>query len=726
MFLSRRFGIPLALALLATHGFAEENLGTVRVESSTIDDRFAHKKEEISSTALLGGDKIDMAHTENIQQMLQRIPGLTTELSTGDSLKIHIRGVENQMYMGEKPGVAVVIDGVPVFERTGKVNIDMDNIESIRVIKGGASYLFGDDALSGAVIITTKRGVKQTELFGAAEAGSYGYRKYIARAGYANDDLSFHLQASQRASDGYHENSEYDNKYLNGKLQYLIDDSSDLNLGMEYSQREKDSHGTVGGVSEARDNPKSEYNGYQPSRDYARMFDVELLKLFATYAKDFDDQSNLLLSAYMYTDTTEYVSAPQTRDANGSFSPQFGDDDYVYDNHYEQVQRGLKGEYRSSFERSAALLGVDLRMNSYDNKVIYRVAQRLTYRPPHAYAQAGDFKSDDTTDENVYAIYGEYKHALTDALSLTANLRFDAIMLDYEDSMRNQFDKRFNVYSYRLGGSYQMGESDALFANFSTGFRAPTVTQLYAGEVSTYGSTISNPGLKPEHSYNYELGLRGVKGGINYEASLFWIDRQEFIMKSSGNYGDTDTTDKWDNIGGAVHRGAELSLGGSITQTIGGSLAYTYLDAYYTDYRNFGIDLDGDAQQSNVTFFDVTDNEIPRTSAHMIDLVVDYRPTKVLYFMAELNARSSYYADDLNEIEIAGHGTLNLLASYAPKIGDLALELFARVDNVFDKQYYSTARSSSDRNEDGIFDAEDLSITVNQGRSYLAGLNMTF
>ena len=104
---------------------------------------------------MISGEKVDRAHTENIQQMLQSIPGVTTDLQSGDSLKIHIRGIENQVYMGEKPGVAVVIDGVPVFERTGRVNIDMDNIESIKVIKGGASYLFGDDALSGAVIITT-------------------------------------------------------------------------------------------------------------------------------------------------------------------------------------------------------------------------------------------------------------------------------------------------------------------------------------------------------------------------------------------------------------------------------------------------------------------------------------------------------------------------------------------------------------------------------------------
>ncbi|MDX1296478.1 MAG: TonB-dependent receptor plug domain-containing protein, partial [Sulfurimonadaceae bacterium] len=135
-------------------------LDTLSVTASTIDERFDSMKHEVSNVSTISGEQVDNAHAENIQQVLQSIPGITTEVSGGDSLKIHIRGVENQRFMGEKPGVAVVIDGVPVFERTGKVNIDLDNIESIKVVKGGASYLFGDDALSGAVIITTKRGAK--------------------------------------------------------------------------------------------------------------------------------------------------------------------------------------------------------------------------------------------------------------------------------------------------------------------------------------------------------------------------------------------------------------------------------------------------------------------------------------------------------------------------------------------------------------------------------------
>ena len=719
--------ICCALVINAT----ASDLGTVQVESSTISDRFESKKTEVSSSSTISGTTVDEAHTKNIQQVLQSIPGLTTEVTTGDSLKIHLRGVENQMYMGEKPGVAIVIDGVPVFERTGKVNIDLDNIESIKVIKGGASYLFGDDALSGAVIITTKKGAKYNKNFGAVELGNFNYKKLLARTGYANDDLSFHVQASQRKADGYHENSDYNTKYLNGKFQYYIDDSSDLTFGLEYSDRKKDSHGTVGGETEAKNNPKSVYNGNQDSRDYTRKFDVDLLKLFLTYAKNFQNNSNLLVNGYVYTDTTEYISSPQTKDGTNTADPTLDDSDYVYDNHYEQIQRGIKSEYRTSYKSFATLLGIDLRANEYKNKATYRVNQALvTYPggPPVVtpdFFKVGDFKSDSKTDENVYAIYGEYKHEFNEKVSLTANLRHDTIVYDYKDYQKNNYNEKFGVYSYRIGGNYQLDKDSTIYVNYSTGFRAPTVSQLYAGDVSTWGDTLNNPDLKPEKSLNYEIGFRTKKSGISYDISVYQLDRKDFIMKTSGNYGDTSTTDMWDNIGGARHRGLELSAKGGLTKNLSFNLAYTYLDAKYTDYDNYGMTL-GSGWGATVVTYDLTGNDIPRTPKHQINLIANYQATKGLKFTGEVNGKSGYYADDLNQLDIEAHATLNLLVDYKMKVSDYELSTFARVDNVFDKQYYNSARSSSDRNEDGVFDHEDLSITVNPGRVYTVGASVKF
>jgi len=713
---------------------AASDLGTIQVESTTIDDRFESKKTEVSSISTISGTKVDEMHVENIQQILQSIPGITTESSTGDSLKIHLRGVENQMYMGEKPGVAVVIDGVPVFERTGKVNIDLDNIESIKVIKGGASYLFGDDALSGAVIITTKKGAKSAINLATAEIGSYGYQKLLARTGYANENFSTHLQASERKGDGYHEDAAYDTKYLNGKLQYYIDESSDITLGFEYSEREKDTHGTVGGETEAETNPQSIYDGNQDSRDYTRGYDVNLFKLFATYAKDFDNNSNLLVNGYMYTDDTSFLSSPQTKDDNNTAQSSYDDEDYVYNNDYEQIQRGIKSEFRTSSNSFATLLGIDLRDNEYKDKSTYLVSQALVvYGGPSAgtyqgYYQPGDFKSDSSTDENVYAVYGEYKQGITKDLTATANLRYDIIKYDYEDYLDNKYKEEFNVYSYRLGANYQLNEKSTIYVNFSTGFRAPTVSQLYAGDTSTWGSTLNNPDLDPEESFNYEIGFRTNHNGIHYDLSVYQLDRKDFIMKTSGNYGDTDATDMWDNIGGARHRGLELAINGNATEKLSFNVAYTYLKAEYTDYANYGMTLGADTYSTPapVYYYDVTGNDIPRTPRHQINIIADYMANKNLKLTAEVNGKTSYYADDLNQLKIDGHATLNLAMNQKTDFSGYEVNFFTRIDNVFDKQYYTSARSSSDRNEDGVFNMEDLSITVNPGRIFTAGLSAKF
>ena len=708
--------------VVASMLFAEE-LGIINVESSTIDDKFDNKKTEVSNTSTISGTDVDNEHIDNINQVLRGITGITSEVTTGDSLKIHIRGVENQMYMGEKPGVAVVIDGVPVFERTGSVNIDLDNIESIKVIKGGASYLFGDDALSGAVVITTKRGAKYNNSFFSSEFGSYGYSKLLARQGFSNDKFNAHIQISQRKSDGYHEDSDYLSKYLNGKVQYYIDDTSDLTFGLEMSKREKDSHGTVGGVTEANTNPKSIFTGNMESRDYTRNFDVELQKYFLTYSKDFENNSNLLLNAYIYKDDTTFMSRPQEYDATGVKKTTYTDDDYVYDNDYSQIQKGIKAEYRLSFDSSAMLLGLDLRDNNYKNRTTYRVAQRLTFRPPHRYASVGDDSSNNDTDESVYAIYGEYKYAFTSDFSMTTNLRYDKIKLDYTDSKSNSLKKEFDVFSYRLGANYQLASDWTLYANYSTGFRAPTISQLFAGDVTTYGATINNPDLKPEKADNYEIGVRAKYSGIIYDLSLFMIDRKDFIMKSTGNYGGNSKTEySWENIGGARHTGLEFSAKGKLIDDLSMGLAYTYLDAKYTKYDTFVMDL----YANGLKTYSPTDNTIPRTPKHRVNLALDYQITPSLIANANIESVSKYYADDLNTLEIEEHTTLDMGLRYTTKISKYEVSLFAKVENVFDKHYYNSARASGDRDENGVFDYEDLSITVNQGRFYSAGLSLKF
>ncbi|MFC1536255.1 TonB-dependent receptor [Pseudomonadota bacterium] len=721
-----------ASMLLMPNITAAEDMGLMRVDSTTIDDRFDSKRGEPSNISVISGERVEKAHVENIKQVLDGIPGVTAELQSQDSLKIHIRGVENQRFMGERPGVAVVIDGVPVFERTGRVNINMDDIESIKVIKGGASYLFGDDALAGAVIITTKRGAKMAGGHLAAEAGSFGYKRGLARAGFAADKVSGHVQFSRRDAESFYFQGQYKADYLNGKLQYYTSDSSDLTFGWEVAKRFKDSHGTVTGVTQAALDPTS-ING----RDYARNYNVDLGKFYLTYANDISETSNLMMNIYQFSDHTKFWTAP-VRYGLAPFPPYPAVTDvnaYQNDNDYKQVQRGLKSEMRVAGEALAWMGGVDLRDNSYDNKVTVLQDHR-TSPFGGAVVTAGTVRSDNKTRERMYALYGELKYNLINNLTVTMNGRYDHVRLGYEDYLpaapAPTLSKHFNVGSWRGGINYELGENTSLFSNVSTGFRAPTINQLFAGTISLTGNVAANPNLKPEQAYNYEIGLRGrldVAGGLEWDIAAFQIDRKDFILNVAGQYALSGTTDQYQNIGGMRNRGVELAIKSDQDQLYSFDLAYTLLDAKFTQYDNFNLLIGNRYGVHTLTPYNNSGNVVPRAPKHKLFLAARVKPVAGLTITTEMNAQSSYFADEINQEKIGGHAIFDLVANYDFSTGSnnaITWNLFGRVDNVLDRTYYNTARGYYDSNADDAYNAEDLSIVVNPGRRYTAGISATF
>jgi len=723
--------ISILLLSFTTTTMAED-LGIIQVESTTIDDKFDSKREEPSNIGAISGKTVDRAHTENIQQLLQSIPGVTTEVQSGESLKIHIRGVENQTYMGERPGVAVVIDGVPVFERTGRVNIDLDNIESIKVIKGGASYLFGDDALAGAVIITTKRGASQEGVKMSYEVGSFDYQKRLIRAGYAGENWSGHIQRSRRKTDGYYDDSGSQSDYLNGKLQYYIDDSSDLTFGFEQSERMKNSHGAVRGVTNAKNDPESkdpsnEYN------DYATHYEVELAKYFLTYSQDINDTDNLMVNVYRYMDNTQFDSSPADSDPTV----------YRYANDYAQIQRGLKTEYRAGGETIGWMAGLDLRKNDYENYVEYISCLDMGWGS----CTVGDASSDNFTEENMAALYGEIKFKVSDSLVLTTNARYDRMDYDYTDfeTASRSGTAKFEVASWRLGANYAARENLDIYGNISTGFRTPTVRQLFVGTNSPTQSTDPNPNLTPEEAINMELGIRTRTAlfgtPLDIDIAIFQIDRKDFIQSSSGLYS-TGPDNMWENVGDVRNRGLELAIQTDAQDTFSWELAYTYLNAKYSKYDNFLLHVEpignacpagytpvigwGGTVSDCYTSYDNTGNYVPRVPKHKVNLIGRYRPTSNWIITGEMTASSPYFADEINQEDISGHTVFNLLVNYDREVGNSTWSFFARVDNLFDKYYYNTARASGDSNDNGVYNEEDLSIVVNQGRTLSAGISVSF
>ncbi len=747
---------PLAACLLlaapTTWAADAARLDEVTVTSTTIDDRFDAKRDEPSNISVISGKKVDDAHIQNAIQVLQSIPGVTADLSSGDEIKIKLRGIENQRYMGEKPGVAIVIDGVPVFERTGKVNIDLDNIESIKVIKGGASYLFGEDALAGAVVITTKRGAKYAGVTVGGEVGSFGYRKQLARVGFSGEKGNGHIQLSSRESDDYYFQSAYKTDYLDGNFNLYLSDTSDLTFGFEKSDRAKDKHGSVKGATQAELDPQGILG-----RDYTRKYDVGLQKLNLTYSNNYTPQSNVLLMGYEYRDHTTFWSGPQSLYPNGTAvlptDPNYYDA-YTILNDWHQIQRGVKGEWRSTTGSVAWLAGLDVRRNEYQqlNKAGVNYCSRKLGPgcAPGAAVTAGTVMTDDTTDESINALYGEVKFRPATDWTLTFNGRHDALSLDYQgrpgkDNGNVAFSrsKSFDVNSWRAGANYAVNPALDVYGNLSTGFRTPTVDQLYRGTMSpSSGKTANNENLRPEQSLNMELGLRTKTEwfglGMDVDAAVFQIDRKDYIMAVNGQYAGSSPTiqEKYDNIGGVRNRGFELSLKSDKRRPFSFDLAYSYIDARFTQYDNFYLVL-GSIYATTPTMvrYNNTGNAVPRVPKHQLNLTGYWQASDKLRFSLEMDAKSWSYADEINQEKLPGRALFNLLANYDLKEkGPLGAKwsFFARVDNLFDRKYWVTARGTNDQPNyltgayDNLYNAQDLSIVVGKPRFWSAGLSATF
>lgn len=698
----------LAMNLSAT------DLGMIQVESSTIDVK-TDVKTEVSNVDIIDEETINIVGPKNLVDVLRTVPGITSVARAGETMQIRIRGVGQQQYMGEQPGVAIIVDGVPVMAVSGGIRLNMTDIKSIKVIKGSASYLYGDGALSGAVIITTKKPKGQSETTLTAEVGSYNYQEYTVGTTQGTEDFSINLNASLRSTDGYWTDSSMWTKSVNGKLSYFIDDSSDITLGVDVTKKfdEGGTRSSISGVSAVAENPRGEANS-----GYSKDSGIDLNKYFLTYVKDFGDKS-INVTAYKYQDLYDYISNPQDLDSNPATS-----NVYVQHSNQDLEQQGLKSEFTINNNFFAALLGVELGQRDYESAT--KVLEDYSEYNSRTRANEDYYKGEKTqtnSKESVQAVYGEFKYKITPKFTTTLNARYNVLKKEF---ITNSLDSNGTVWTeniveeshtfentaYRAGVTYNFNSSVGLFTSVATGFQNPEADDIAI-----------TPDLKEQTSITYEIGARGnmamLDNDFKYEASLYQLDNKDILGPEGGTY---DFSSPTNNIGDTRSRGVELSLNSNPVKPLSFNLAYTYLDAKYTKHNTHYVTM----QDRSRVAYDIVGNTVPRVSKHTMDLFVNYNVTNEIKLISEVYAKSSYYADEPNLVKFDGYEILNLQARYNTKLFSNDFEFYVKVDNVLDNQYYRAAFIHRDKRGPVGIDPEDASITVDPGRVYYAGVKYTF
>jgi iron complex outermembrane receptor protein len=473
---------------------------------------------------------------------------------------------------------------------------------------------------------------------------------------------------------------------------------------MDYTTRKSGDGTSVHGLTQSILNPKS-----VTEVSYAGYYDTKLLKSFVTYSNDIDDNSNIMLNLSRYEDNTVNFSGATDTDGDGL------SDDHKTISDEEWIQNTFKSEYRRSFNNFAIMAGVDIARNEQKNKNNAKIDVAGSMWSPAV--NAGDLTSSSTNEEDIDALYFELQNQLSENLTSTINYRHDSIKYDYVNYLDNTLNTApsYSANTYRVGLNYKLSNTHNIYTSYATGFRAPTAGQISSNiaKLQTDPTLNIQTNLDIETTKNIELGIRGDISSFEYDASIYQLDREDYIGKRAGSYiwsSDDDEDESIGNLGDMRSRGFELSLNSDREKMVSFSLAYTYLDAKFKEYSI-------NPNDGGTPPISLNGNIVPRTSKHTINLTVDFKPVAGLTISPELISKSSYYADESNLYKQPAYEVVNLRAEY--KINK-SLEVFGKIENLFDKNYNQFVNVGYGN------DMEDATIRVAPPRAYYAGLRYKF
>lgn len=125
-----------------------------------------------SAVEIIQGEQMQQRRLKTVAEALRWAQGLSVNQSGGAGTSVDVR-----MRGGTPEQTLVLIDGAIVNSATlgsyDFANLTTDNIERVEILRGNQSMLWGADAMGGVINITTKRGRDKPNVSGFAEYGSF-------------------------------------------------------------------------------------------------------------------------------------------------------------------------------------------------------------------------------------------------------------------------------------------------------------------------------------------------------------------------------------------------------------------------------------------------------------------------------------------------------------------------------------------------------------------------
>ncbi|UCE40649.1 MAG: TonB-dependent receptor [Candidatus Aminicenantes bacterium] len=194
----------------------------------------------LSTTSLILKDKIEALQPRNLADVLSYSSGTFVSTGAKNEFRLKIRGFEGQR-------IVLLYDGIPIYEpffnSFDLKTIPTEEIESIKIVKGASSVLYGPNAMGGIVNVITRRPVPPSfslttsynsqKAFNLASTGSIRWDK-IFFSGFLSYDKSEGFKWSQDGSHTSMDNSDYDRLNFVGKVYFYPNEKSEILFEASY------------------------------------------------------------------------------------------------------------------------------------------------------------------------------------------------------------------------------------------------------------------------------------------------------------------------------------------------------------------------------------------------------------------------------------------------------------------------------------------------------------
>ncbi|HBS3572913.1 TPA: TonB-dependent receptor [Klebsiella pneumoniae] len=692
----RHVALPaLLLPLIAAAQAADEQTMVVTAAPTTVSEL-----DTPAAVSVVNGDEMRQAAPRvNLSESLGAVPGLQVQnrQNYAQDLQLSIRGFGSRSTYGVR-GLRIYVDGIPATMPDGQgqtSNIDIGSVDTIEVLRGPFSALYGNSS-GGVINVTSQTGTQPPTVEASSYYGSFGTWHYGMKAtGAVGDgshagDVDYTVSTNRFTTHGYRDHSGARKNLANARLGVRINDVSKLTLLLNSVDIKANDAGGLT-ADEWRDNPRQSPRGDQ----YNTRKNTRQTQAGLRYERQLSAQDDL--SVMMYAgerETTQFQSIPRAPQLKPSHAGGVID----LTRHYQGIDTRLthRGELLVPVTLTAGLdyENMSERRKGYENFVMVNGAPQ--------YGEQGALRRNERNLMWNVDPYLQTQWQLTDKLSLDAGVRYSSVWFDSNDyyiTPGNGDDSGDASYHKWLpAGSLKYALTDAwnVYLSAGRGFETPTINEHSYRSDNQSGL---NFGLKPSTNDTVEIGSKTRIGNGLFTAALFQTNTDNEIVVDSSSGGRTS----YKNAGKTRRQGMELGLDQQFGESWRLKAAWTWLDATYR------TNVCDDASCNG--------NRIPGIARNMGYASFGYQPEQGWYAGSDIRYMSDIMANDENTAKAPSWTVVGLTTGYKWSYGRMDMDLFGRIDNLFDREYVGSVI---------VNESNGRYYEPAPGRNYGIGLNLAW